>query len=187
MIDPQDFTASIRDKDRAFVWHPFTQMQDWLADRPIVIESGDGAVLRDTDGNEYLDGYSSLWCNVHGHRRREIDDAIRAQLDRIAHSTHLGLANVPASLLAERLVRITPPGLSRVFYSDSGAEAVEIALKMAFQTQMKGLGFSLVEILSPCPTNWKMSPLEAHKYVEEKVMQIFPLKVIKDEVGKLDE
>jgi adenosylmethionine-8-amino-7-oxononanoate aminotransferase len=123
----------LREKDRAYVWHPFTQMRDWVD--PILIERGEGNELIDIDGNRYLDGVSSLWVTVHGHRRREIDDAVRAQLDRIAHSTLLGLGNVPSIELAERLVRIAPPGLTKVFYSDSGSTAVEVALKIAFQYQ----------------------------------------------------
>src|SRR5512147_1338258 len=119
--------------DHRHVWHPFTQMQDWLAEEPLIIDEAEGVHLVDTLGNRYLDGVSSLWCNVHGHRVPEIDAAIRAQLERIAHSTLLGLASEPAALLADELARVAPPGLSRVFYSDSGATAVEIALKMAFQ------------------------------------------------------
>jgi adenosylmethionine-8-amino-7-oxononanoate aminotransferase len=121
------------DRDKRHVWHPFTQMRDWLADEPIVIERAEGSWLFDTGGRRYLDGVSSLWVTVHGHRRPEIDAAIRAQLDRVAHSTLLGLANVPSIELAERLVQIAPRGLTKVFYSDSGSTAVEIALKMAFQ------------------------------------------------------
>jgi adenosylmethionine-8-amino-7-oxononanoate aminotransferase len=119
--------------DKAYLWHPFTQMKDWLAEDITVIESGQGSFITDLQGRTYIDGVSSLWCNVHGHRKREIDDAIRAQLGRIAHSTFLGLSNVPAILLAEKLIGIAPRGLGKVFYSDSGSEAVEIALKMAFQ------------------------------------------------------
>jgi adenosylmethionine---8-amino-7-oxononanoate aminotransferase len=125
--------------DHRTLWHPFTQMQEWLAEEPLIVERGEGNELIDVDGRRYLDGVSSLWCNVHGHRKREIDDAIRAQLDRIAHSTLLGLASVPSIELAARLVAIAPPGLTRVFYSDSGATAAEIALKMAFQYwQLRG-------------------------------------------------
>jgi adenosylmethionine-8-amino-7-oxononanoate aminotransferase len=123
----------LSDKDKQFVWHPFTQMREWV--EPLVIERADGNELIDVDGNRYLDGVSSLWVTLHGHRRREIDDAIRAQLDKVAHSTLLGLANVPSIELAERLVRIAPEGLTKVFYSDSGSTAVEIALKIAFQYQ----------------------------------------------------
>ena len=126
---------NLADKDRRYVWHPFTQMRDWSSSEPLIIARAEGNELIDTDGRRYLDGVSSLWVNVHGHRRREIDDAIRAQLDRVAHSTLLGLANVPSIELAERLVAIAPAGLSRVFYSDSGSTAVEIALKIAFQYQ----------------------------------------------------
>ena len=89
--------------------------------------------LIDSDGNRYLDGVSSLWCNVHGHRVPEIDDAVRAQLDKVAHTTMLGLASEPAILLAERLMKIVPAGLSKVFYSDSGATAAEVAFKLAAQ------------------------------------------------------
>jgi adenosylmethionine---8-amino-7-oxononanoate aminotransferase len=119
--------------DKRCLWHPFTQMQDWQKEEVIIIQKGDGVWLEDIHGKRYLDGVSSLWCNVHGHRVPELDEALRNQLDEIAHSTFLGLSNVPAVQLAEKLVQIAPKGLSRVFYSDSGSEAVEIALKMAFQ------------------------------------------------------
>src|SRR3981189_1056239 len=98
-------------------------MKLWLEGDPLVIVGGDGMHLIDSDGNRYLDGVSSLWCNVHGHRVPEIDRAIRDQLDRGAHTTMLGLASEPSILLAERLMRIVPPGLSKVFYSDAGATA----------------------------------------------------------------
>jgi adenosylmethionine-8-amino-7-oxononanoate aminotransferase len=124
----------LRALDRQHVWHPFTQQQGWEKDEPpLVIERGEGVWLFDTDGNAYLDGVSSLWCTVHGHRRKEIDDAVRAQLDKVAHSTMLGLSHPGAIELAAKLVEIAPDGLNRVFYSDSGSTAVEIALKMAFQ------------------------------------------------------
>ena len=132
-INKSSRTAELQDKDRKYVWHPFTQQQDWVKDDFLVIERAEGVHLYDTEGRKYLDGVSSLWCNVHGHRVPEIDDAVRAQMDKVSHSTFLGLSNVPAIELAEKLVQITPPGLDRVFYSDSGSEAVEIALKMAFQ------------------------------------------------------
>lgn len=132
-------TAELAAWDRQYLWHPFTQMQDWLAEEPLIIEAGDGNYLVDTDGNRYLDGVSSLWCNVHGHRKRELDEALIAQTQRIAHTTMLGLANVPATELAKRLIELAPPGLTRVFYSDAGATAVEIALKLALQYwQLKG-------------------------------------------------
>jgi adenosylmethionine-8-amino-7-oxononanoate aminotransferase len=126
-------TAELRADDRAFVWHPFTQMRGWTAGEPIVIERGEGCELVDTDGRRYLDGVSSLWCNVHGHRHPRLDAALVAQAGRIAHSTMLGLANVPATELARRLVALAPKRLTRVFYAGDGASAVEIALKMAFQ------------------------------------------------------
>jgi adenosylmethionine-8-amino-7-oxononanoate aminotransferase len=122
--------------DRRHVWHPFTQMQGWMKDEEVVvIEEGGGFWLQDTEGRRYLDGISSLWCNVHGHRVEAIDRAVREQLDRVAHSTLLGLANVPSIELAARLAAIAPQGLTRVFYSDAGATAVEAALKIAFQCQ----------------------------------------------------
>lgn len=120
--------------DRRHLWHPFTQMQAWIADEEVVvIERGEGCWLVDTEGRRYLDGVSSLWCNVHGHRVPAIDAAIREQLERVAHSTLLGLANVPSIELAARLAKLAPTGLTRVFYSDAGATAVEVALKLAFQ------------------------------------------------------
>ena len=99
-------TASSRLGPRSYLWHPFTQMRDWLAEPPLIIERGEGNYLIDTEGRRYLDGVSSLWCNVHGHRKRELDEALKAQCDRIAHSTMLGLANVPATVLAKRLVEL---------------------------------------------------------------------------------
>jgi adenosylmethionine---8-amino-7-oxononanoate aminotransferase len=130
MRSTNDLVAS----DRRHVWHPFTQQEGWCGEEPpVVIDHAEGTNLFDTDGNVYIDGVSSLWCNVHGHRHPGIDGAIREQLGRLAHSTMLGLSHEPAIELAERLVRIAPPGLSRVFYSDSGSTSVEVALKMAFQ------------------------------------------------------
>ncbi len=117
--------------DRATVWHPFTPMAEY--DDPLVIVAGEGNCLVDAGGRRYLDGISSLWCNVHGHRRPEIDRAVRGQLGRIAHSTLLGLGNPPSIELARRLVERTPGDLDHVFYSDDGATAVEAALKIAFQ------------------------------------------------------
>src|SRR6478609_6734780 len=126
-------TEHLRQLDKQFVWHPFTHMRQWLAGDPLVITSAEGMYLIDSDGNRYLDGVSSLWCNVHGHRVPEIDDAIRAQLDKVAHTTMLGLANEPATLLAERLMKIVPGNLKKVFYSDAGATATEVAFKLAVQ------------------------------------------------------
>ncbi len=117
--------------DRAHVWHPFTPMRQWREHDPPVIVAGEGDCLIDARGRRYLDGVGSLWCNVHGHRVPAIDHAIRDQLDRIAHSTLLGLVNVPSAELAGRLAAIAPGGLSKVFYSDAGATATEVAFKMA--------------------------------------------------------
>lgn len=125
--------SALEQWDRDHLWHPFTPMQQYAVEKPLIIERARGCFLIDLDGREYIDGVSSLWCNVHGHRVPELDDALRAQLDQVAHSTLLGLANVPAIHLARRLVELAPPGLTRVFFSDDGATAVEVALKMAFQ------------------------------------------------------
>nr|WP_279326063.1 adenosylmethionine--8-amino-7-oxononanoate transaminase [Bacillus sp. FJAT-47783] len=120
------------EKSQKYLWLPFTQMKDY-DENPLIIESGEGIKLKDINGKEYYDAFSSVWLNVHGHRKKELNDAIIAQLERIAHSTLLGMTNVPATELAEKLVKIAPKSLTRVFYSDSGAEAMEIALKMAYQ------------------------------------------------------
>jgi adenosylmethionine-8-amino-7-oxononanoate transaminase len=120
-------------KNKEYVWHPFTQMKQYIEDNPVIITHGKGRKLYDMQGNEYWDGVSSIWLNVHGHCVEEIDNAIREQLDLVAHSTLLGMANVPSILLAEKLVEIMPKGLRKVFYSDSGATSVEIAIKMAYQ------------------------------------------------------
>ena len=128
--------------DKQYLWHPFTQMRDWEKEPQVIIESGKGNWLVDTQRKRYLDGISSLWVTVHGHRKKELDQAVTKQLKKIAHTTLLGLSNVPAILLAEKLVAIAPKGLSRVFYSDSGSTAVEVALKIAFQYwQQKGPEF----------------------------------------------
>jgi adenosylmethionine-8-amino-7-oxononanoate transaminase len=144
---------NLEDADRKYIWHPFTQMKEWVMEEPIVITEGKDWLLKDSRGRWYIDGVSSLWVNIHGHRKKEIDDAIRAQLDKIAHSTLLGLSNVPAVELAEKLTGIVGralggrgnpawspssgqahrPALTKVFYSDNGSTSVEVALKMAFQ------------------------------------------------------
>jgi adenosylmethionine---8-amino-7-oxononanoate aminotransferase len=119
--------------DRAYLWHPFTQQRGWVEEHPVIVERGEGTDLIDVEGNRYIDGVSSLWCNVHGHAHPRIDAAVRDQLGKVAHTTMLGLSHRPAIELAQRLVELAPPGLTRVFYSDSGSTATEIALKMAFQ------------------------------------------------------
>jgi adenosylmethionine-8-amino-7-oxononanoate aminotransferase len=108
-------------------------MDEYTSAKPLIIERARGCMLVDIDGREYIDGVSSLWCNLQGHRVPELDAAVRGQLERVAHSTLLGIANVPAIQLARRLVEMAPAGLTRVFFSDDGATAVEVALKMAFQ------------------------------------------------------
>lgn len=131
----QHDAARLLDLDRRTLWHPFTQASEWMSYDPLLIESAEGYFLTDVHGRRYLDGVSSLWCNVHGHGHPHILAALHAQLDRLQHSTMLGLAHVPAIELAARLVDLTPAPLTRVFYSDSGSTAVEVALRMAFQYQ----------------------------------------------------
>jgi adenosylmethionine---8-amino-7-oxononanoate aminotransferase len=133
--------------DHAHIWHPFTQMRDWLRREPIVIVTGKGAVVRDVRGREYLDANSSIWTNPHGHNHPKINAAVRRQLRKIAHSSALGLANEPASLLASQLAAAanppsTPrrPCLSKVFFSDDGSTALEVALKLAYEFTRRSRG-----------------------------------------------
>ncbi len=128
-------TNQLKEWDKAFVWHPFTQMQDWLAEETVVIVKGEGSWLIDSEGKRYLDGVASMWTNVHGHCNPELNRALSEQAAKIEHSTLLGLAGEQSILLAKRLVEIAPPGLNKVFYSDNGSTAVEVALKMAYQYQ----------------------------------------------------
>ncbi|GAG18424.1 unnamed protein product, partial [marine sediment metagenome] len=121
------------EQDRRYLWHPFTPMAQWNSQEQLVIERAEGVYLIDDQGRRYLDGVSSLWCNVHGHRVEKIDEAIKEQLQKVAHTTLLGLVSGPAAELAERLVEVTPGGLSKVFFSDDGSTAVEVAIKIAFQ------------------------------------------------------
>ncbi len=123
----------IENLDRKYIWHPFTQMKEWADEPPLIITEGRGSVVKDINGKWYIDGVSSIWVTVHGHRKKEIDNAIKEQIDRISHSTLLGLTHPPAALLAEMLVKAAPAGLARVFYSDNGSTSVEVGLKMAFQ------------------------------------------------------
>ncbi|MFZ5646163.1 MAG: adenosylmethionine--8-amino-7-oxononanoate transaminase [Bacillota bacterium] len=133
-MNPQEsIYRELAEKDKRYVWHPFTQMKDYLADDPVIVAGGQGRKLYDVLGNQYWDGVSSIWLNVHGHQVPELDRAIREQLGLIAHSTLLGMGNIPSILLAEQIIQIMPDGLAKVFYSDNGATSVEIAVKMAFQ------------------------------------------------------
>lgn len=132
--------------DQQYVWHPFTQMRDWMAHEPIVIESGRGAVLRDVHGREYLDANSSIWTNLHGHQHPAIARAIRKQLGKIAHSSALGLANEPAALLAEKLSKAAR--LPKVFFSDNGSTAMEVALKLAYEFAKRTRGLKKPKFLS---------------------------------------
>ncbi len=134
---------NLEQKDKEYIWHPFTQMKEWLADTPLIIEKGTGSYIYDTKGRKYIDGVSSIWVNIHGHRKKEIDRAIERQLNKIAHSTLLGLSNIPSILLAEKLITLAHDSglssMSKVFYSDNGSTAVEVGLKMAFHyCQLKG-------------------------------------------------
>lgn len=126
-------TKELKIKDSEYVWHPFTQMGVYTKDNPIIIEKGKGSYLYDTNGKKYLDGYASLWVNVHGHNNKKLNKAIKKQLNKIAHSTLLGSSNIPSIELAKKLVNIAPEKLKKVFYSDTGSASVEIAIKMAYQ------------------------------------------------------
>lgn len=130
---PAEEVQRLKELDHRHLWHPFTQMQEWYEQPCLIIAEGDGPYVIDAEGNRYLDGISSLWVNLHGHRRAEIDEAVRDQLSRIAHATLLGTAGIPSIELAERIIALAPEGLTRIFYSDSGSTAVEVALKVAFQ------------------------------------------------------
>ncbi|MBI5415609.1 MAG: adenosylmethionine--8-amino-7-oxononanoate transaminase [Candidatus Omnitrophica bacterium] len=138
LLEPWAGVPALRQKqlvawDKKYVWHPFTQMKDWLTEEPLVIDRARGSYLIDTQGHRYLDGVSSLWVNVHGHGHRRISAAVRGQLNKLEHSTFLGLSNTPAIELARKLVAIAPRGLAKVFYSDNGSTAVEAAIKIAYQ------------------------------------------------------
>jgi adenosylmethionine---8-amino-7-oxononanoate aminotransferase len=128
-----DRTRDLVNRDLAAVWHPFTQHAAWPDDEPLVIDRAEGVHLIDSDGRRFLDGVSSLWVTVHGHREPAIDAAIRDQLDRLDHSTFLGLTHEPGIALAEELLRIAPAGLTRVFFAGDGSSAAEAAIKMAYQ------------------------------------------------------
>ncbi len=130
MMNPEPTPEQLKTWDRTLVWHAFTQMAEY---EPLILDRGEGCLLFDIDGNQYIDGVSSLWCNIHGHRHPRLDAAIREQLDRVAHVTLLGASNPNTIRLARRLVDLAPAGLGHVFFSDDGATAVEVALKMAFQ------------------------------------------------------
>ncbi len=128
--------------EKRYLWHPFTQMKAWCApdNDPIVLVEGEGAILWDSHGREYIDGNSSIWTNIHGHNHPAINAAIKSQLDKVAHVSFLGSTNVPAIELAEKLAGCFPPQtLTRTFYSDDGSTAVEVAVKMALQYwQLRG-------------------------------------------------
>jgi adenosylmethionine-8-amino-7-oxononanoate aminotransferase len=132
--------------DQKFIWHPFTQMRDWLASEPIVIESARGSILRDVHGREYIDANSSIWTNLHGHQHPSINSALRKQLGKIAHSSALGLANEPASLLAEKLCKVTR--FPKVFFSDDGSTAMEVALKLSYEFSRRARGLKKPRFLS---------------------------------------
>lgn len=130
---PPRSAAEWKALDKRSIWHPFTQMRDWLSSDPLIVDRAESFELIDVDGRRYLDGHSSLWVNIHGHSHPRLVRAIAEQAAKLDHSTLLGLGNTPSIELAERLLQLAPPGLSRVFYSDSGSTAMEIAVKMALQ------------------------------------------------------
>ncbi len=134
--------------DRRYVWHPFTQMKDWLRREPIVIVEGKGAILRDAHGREYLDANSSIWTNLHGHNHPKLNAAVARQLKKISHSSALGFANEPASLLAEQLVNMASGKLRKVFFSDDGSTALEVALKLSYQFARRARGLKKPRFLS---------------------------------------
>ncbi|MBI5203567.1 MAG: adenosylmethionine--8-amino-7-oxononanoate transaminase [Nitrospirae bacterium] len=156
----RDENRHLEEADKKYIWHPFTQMKEWVDEKPVVISEGRDCLIKDIYGRWYMDGVSSMWVNIHGHRKKEIDDAIKEQIDKISHSTMLGLSNVPAIKLAEKLIKIAQESevrsqksdknaerrtlnakLTKVFYSDNGSTSVEVALKMAFQYWIhKGIG-----------------------------------------------
>jgi adenosylmethionine---8-amino-7-oxononanoate aminotransferase len=124
------------DWDKRFVWHPFTNMREWCAPEhePLILVEGQGAILRDSKGREYIDGNSSIWTNIHGHNHPHINAAIRRQLDRVAHTSFLGFTNPAAIELARAIVELFPENsLSRVFFSDDGSTGIEVALRIADQ------------------------------------------------------
>jgi Adenosylmethionine-8-amino-7-oxononanoate aminotransferase len=125
--------------DRTYFWHPFTQMKVYEEEGGIIFERGEGVYLYDIYGNKYIDAISSLWCNIHGHNHPKLNQALINQLNKVAHTTTLGNSNVPAIMLAKKLVDITPSCLERVFYSEDGAEAMEIAIKLSYH-YFKNLG-----------------------------------------------
>lgn len=153
-VEPEISPATL---DQKYIWRPFTQMRDWMKQKPVVIVSGSGANLEDDQGKQYLDGNSSIWTNIHGHRRPELDQALINQLDLIAHSSPLGLSNVPAPKLAATLVLananrkdlpIAGPDLTRVFFSDDGSTAMEVAIKLSFESTRRRYGVQNPKMIS---------------------------------------
>ncbi len=128
-MSPDDI-EQLKQLDRQVVWHPFSQMADYDG---LIVESAQGCWLTSVDGQQYLDGASSLWCNIHGHRHPKIDQAIIDQLKQVSHVTGLGMSHPSTIRLAQRLVDLAPKGLNHVFFSSDGASSVEVAMKMAFQ------------------------------------------------------
>ena len=132
-MNVQSTRTQLQKDDCQYVWHPFTQMREWERLPPLIIRRGKGSYVYDMEDNPYLDATASIWVNVHGHRHPRIDQAIRHQLTQVAHTTLLGLSHPPAIQLAKALIRLAPKGLQKVFYSDNGSTAVEVAAKMAIQ------------------------------------------------------
>src|SRR6187455_2565480 len=152
----------LKQLDHRYLWHPFTQMQEWMGEDIVIISRGDGHYLIDDQGRKYLDGVSSLWCNVHGHRKKELDDAIKDQLDRIAHSTFLGLSHVPGIELAQKLIEIAAQywqlkseekrtqiaSLSESYHGDT-VGSMSIGYSETFHRFHKSLLFPVLRITPP--------------------------------------
>lgn len=139
-LKSEQSNMQLPEEDKKYIWHPFTQMQDWLEQEPLIIDSAQDCYLKDINGRRYLDGVSSLWVNVHGHQHPHLNQALVRQIHKVSHTTLLGLANTPSIELAKKLVESSPRGLTKVFYSDDGSTAVEVAVKMAYQFwQNRGL------------------------------------------------
>ncbi len=124
---------SLQEKDLKYIWHPCSQMKDYEDFPPIVIERGEGVFLYDVEGKRYLDAVSSWWVNLFGHSNKRINKAIEKQIDKLEHVIFVNFSHRPAIELSERIVNITPQGLNKVFFSDNGSSAIEVAIKLSFQ------------------------------------------------------
>lgn len=128
-----DRTQALQEKDLKHIWHPCSQMKDYEAFPPIVVQSGKGVYLTDMEGNRYMDAVSSWWVNLFGHSNRRINDALCRQANTLEHVIFANFTHEPAIELAQRITQLATKGLNRVFFGDNGSSAVEIALKLSFQ------------------------------------------------------